>query len=141
MSAGVPDRVLCAFEGRASLSMPELAEATEIDAKTLRAEIAAGTLPWHKVGRGTLRQRRAFTLRDVEEFYRRTGQDAAPCPSTSIATLPAGSLISNVRVIDFTAQQTSRKRVLAVKRKRSRRKNVGRPTLLFKKSSVQPASP
>src|SRR5262245_19377179 len=68
----LPQMVLDAFEGRATLTVPELCRAMEMDAKTLRKHIAAETLPVHVKGTGVARRHYVCTLPDVAAFYEAT---------------------------------------------------------------------
>lgn len=129
----LPERVTAAFTGRSHLTFPELAEALELDLKTLRRHCDSGHIDWLLKGTGAKRAHRVFTLAQVREFYRRTS-GSAPCLSTGTGTARSGNSTSNVVVIDFADRRTSRKGGPSVRPKRSRRKSLGRPSDLLKKS-------
>lgn len=68
----LPDHVLRAFKGKAFLNLSQLAFALGYSSRSLLRHCAEGHINWHQRGVGTTNRFRAFTLRDVEEFWNRT---------------------------------------------------------------------
>jgi hypothetical protein len=131
----VPKVILDAFERRAALPSIELAGLMEVTEKTLRGFCTDGLMPWHEKGRGELRTHRVFTLSDVAEYYRRTRREGVPsCPSTSTATPRSGISTSSSTIIVLADRQRSRSNGPGERPKRSKRKSVGRPSDLSKRS-------
>ena len=133
-SSEVPESVRQAFAERPHLTMPELSKASRMDPKTIRRHIDAGRLNWRNIGTGSVRVRRGFVLADVESFYRSIKRGGTPCRSIGTETLPTGNSISSAQVIDFAGRQKSQRPGQNGKRKLSRRKSVGRPSDLLRRS-------
>lgn len=76
--APLPKRVQAAFEDRTWLTLRELANAFEFSESTVRRHANDGTLPAHRKGTGRVKVHRAFTLRDVQIFWRRLHTPAPP---------------------------------------------------------------
>jgi hypothetical protein len=136
MTSEVPETVRQAFADRPHLTMPELSKASRMDPKTIRRHIEAGRLNWRNIGTGCVRIRRGFVLADVESFYRSIKRGGTPCPSIGTETLPTGNSTSSAQVIDFAGRQRSPRPGQSEKRKPLRRKSVGRPSDLLKRSGV-----
>jgi hypothetical protein len=130
----LPQTVLAAFEGLPHLTLPEFSKASRMDPKTVRRHIAAGRLNWRDIGTGSVRVRRGFVLADVLDFYRSIKRGGTPCPSIGTETLPIGNSTSNSAVIAFPDQLRFRRGTPSAKRKPSRRKSVGRPSDLLRRS-------
>ena len=133
-SSEVPESVRQAFAERPHLTMPELSKASRMDPKTIRRHIDAGRLNWRNIGTGSVRVRRGFVLADVESFYRSIKRGGTPCPSIGTETPPTGNSISSAQVIDFAGRQKSPRPSQNEKRKPLRRKSVGRPSDLLRRS-------
>lgn len=136
----LPDSVRIAFQGRATLTMPEMSAATRMDAKTLRAHVRAGDLECCQKGLGKKRPRRVCTLAQVTRFYQRIAERGSACLLTDTPAHLSGSSISRSTVIDFPARPGSGKSGPSVKRTRSRRQSVGKPSSFLRKSGGPVAS-
>jgi hypothetical protein len=64
----IPERIRNAFAGRTSLNMGELADALELNIKTIQKHMDAGNLAYLVSGIGTVRPRRKSTLSQVIAF-------------------------------------------------------------------------
>jgi excisionase family DNA binding protein len=92
------------------LTLAEAAEMLRISVKTLREHIDAGELACIILGRGRLKKRRAIDHDDLRAFiirHKETG-GRAQCPSTSRRKAPITTMISNTKVIGFTALRAQR---------------------------------
>lgn len=119
----LPDRVLRAFEGQATIALPHLAPLIPMDLKTLRKHRELGNLPVHIKGTGLARRHYVCTLNDVEEFFRRTGE---ACPSSRSEIPRTTNSTSKSRVYDFPAQRNAGMNVTQRKsRKRAGSKLIG----------------
>ena len=130
----IPESVRAAFSGRAHLTLPEFSRVSRMDPKTIRKHIDAGRLNWRDIGAGAVRVRRGFILNDVENFYRCIKRGGTPCPSIDTKIHPSGSSTSSAAVIVFRGQPRSQKLSRNGKRKPLRRKSVGRPSDLLRRS-------
>lgn len=102
----IPQKVLDAFTGRATLSLLELARAAEIDKTTLGRHREAGTLPVHVKGCGLVRRHYVCTLADVAAFYRNIASRAEPCRSASRTPLTTTTTFRSA-VIGFPARPSA----------------------------------
>jgi hypothetical protein len=130
----VPETVRQAFADRPHLTMPELSKVSRMDPKTIRRHIEDGRLNWRNIGTGSVRIRRGFVLADVESFYQSIKRGGPQCPSIGTEILRTGNSISCAQVIDFVGRQKSPRPDQNGKRKPLRRKSVGRPSDLLRRS-------
>ena len=89
----VPDAVLAAFKGKATLTIPELIQVIRMDAKTLRAHHRNGDLECCQKGFGQKRPRRVVTLAQVARFYSILAARGSACLSTKPPSRDLGSTI------------------------------------------------
>jgi hypothetical protein len=84
----------------------EAAARLRMSPKTFDAHVEAGAIRYVLVGRGTVRQRRMFTDRDLDEFVaNQTRKDVPlPCLSAKTRAHPIGTTISNGEVVAFSAR-------------------------------------
>jgi hypothetical protein len=101
--SSIPDAILDAFNGRASLPFPETAAALGMDPKTLRQHVKVGNIGYIAKGLGTKRPRREFRLADIEAFYARISR--LECPSTNVTTRHSITSTSKCEVYDFMDRQ------------------------------------
>ena len=64
----VPEAVRQAFEGKAALSLAELAQSMRMDQKTLREAVLRGEISFVPKGTGLRRPRRTFTARRCHSY-------------------------------------------------------------------------
>jgi len=76
----LPERVREAFKGKVYLNLAQLAKAFGYSPRTLVRFCDLGVLNWHQRGVGTLSRHRAFTIKDVREFWGRTERMELPQP-------------------------------------------------------------
>jgi hypothetical protein len=128
----IPQPVLDAFAGRAELPLRDLARAMGRDIKTLTRQRKAGNLPVHIKGVGVERRHYVCTLKDVAEFYQRTGESA--CQSSESGTHSSINSTFKLKANDFTAQRAARMNVRP-------RKSRGRSVLKLSDYSMNPRGP
>lgn len=104
MSRALPDRVVEAFAGQSTVTLPVLAASIPMDIKTLRKHREAGDLPVHIKGVGVARRHYVCTLADVQEFFRRTGEECQSSRSEIPRTI---SSTSRSRVFDFPGPRSA----------------------------------
>ncbi|MGX9392517.1 hypothetical protein ACWX0K_20580 [Nitrobacteraceae bacterium UC4446_H13] len=134
MSRTIPERVLQAFDGQATIALPRLASVIPMDLKTLRKHRELGNLPVHIKGTGVARRHYVCTLNDVEEFFRRTGE---ACPSSRSEIPHITSSTSKSRVYAFPAQRNAG---MNVTQRKSRKRGGPKPTGSLQITSGQDAS-
>ena len=71
----IPDRIRKAFAGRTYLNQTELADALEMNIKTVARHMDEGNLHYHEVGMGKVRPRRRSTLSQVCAFLLNQSRD------------------------------------------------------------------
>ena|SRR6516165_4163162 len=91
------------------LTMAEAAAKLGCSQKTLKGHIKAGALHYFTTGHGSKRQRKMFTIADLDAFIAaQTRKDSVLCPSTKTHARRTGSSISRSAVIAFTARPNAR---------------------------------
>jgi hypothetical protein len=71
----IPERIRKAFAGRTYLNQTELADALEMNIKTVARHMDEGNLKYTEVGMGKIRPRRRSTLSQVCAFLLRQSRD------------------------------------------------------------------
>jgi hypothetical protein len=91
----IPDRIRKAFAGRTYLNQTELADALEMNIKTVARHMDEGNLHYHEVGMGKVRPRRRSTLSQVCAFLLNQSRDG--CESHKASGRATGSSYPKVR--------------------------------------------
>jgi hypothetical protein len=71
----IPDRIRTAFAGRTYLNQTELADALEMNIKTVARHMDEGNLKYTEIGTGKVRPRRRSTLSQVLAFLLKQSRD------------------------------------------------------------------
>jgi hypothetical protein len=77
----IPERIRKAFAGRTYLNQSELADALEMNIKSIARHMEEGNLKYTEVGMGKVRPRRKSTLSQVCAFLLKQSRGGSVCPS------------------------------------------------------------
>ena len=115
MAPNIPASLVAAFAGRLTLSAAELCKLLPMDRSTLFDHIAAGRITYVRLGSGSQKPRKSFTLEAVAAFLEARTETQAP-PESRLATrrgraAPAPEADEDCFLVLYDARKAERERL------------------------------